>query len=305
MFPITGKMTSQRTMTYLSEHFEKFVERPEISEFTRQKYFYRLRAFVTSYSRFNADQVTTDMLLDYIESQELAEASKAIVRACFHAFFAFCGCEPNPAKSLPRWRETPRRIITPSDDHVKRALDEAVRMTNLGEAAAVRDGLIFALSVVSGNRRGELRCLPMDDLMIALDNPQDEVYRIYTQGKTGEAVTRFTEFHVPLIGAYLDVRPVTGCPYLFVNDKGDHLSLVGFDRARPKVCKRAGVPTITYQQLRRRVATIIANNQGVDVAAHALNHSPHSGDRVIRAYYYDPDMSRADKATASAFEGMT
>jgi integrase len=292
-------------MMSLTELFDEFIERPGLSEFTRQKYYYRLRAFVAANGRLAANQITTDMLRDYIENQQLADASKAIVRSSFHAFFVFCGCEPNPAKSLPRWRETPRRIITPSDDHVKRALDTAVSMCHSGEAAAVRDGCIFALSVVSGNRRGELRNLPMSDLMTALDNPEGDIYRVYTQGKTGEAITRFTQFHVPLIHAYLGVRPATECPYLFVNDKGDHLSLVGFDRARPKVCKRAGVPTITYQALRRRVATIIANNQGVDVAAHALNHSPHSGDRVIRAYYYDPDMSRADKATALAFEVVT
>jgi integrase len=116
------------------------------------------------------------MLLDYIGSQDLADASKAIVRSSFHAFLAFCGCEPNPAKDLPRWRETPRRIITPSDDHVKRALDEAVSMCHSGEAAAVRDGCIFALSVVSGNRRGELRNLPMSDLMTALDNRDKKVW---------------------------------------------------------------------------------------------------------------------------------
>jgi integrase len=82
---------------------------------------------------------------------------------------------------LPRWRETPRRIITPNDDDVKRALDEAVRMTNLGEAAAVRDGLVFALSVVSGNRRGELRNLPMSELIVSLQTPDNDVYRVYTQ----------------------------------------------------------------------------------------------------------------------------
>ncbi|MCB8946161.1 MAG: tyrosine-type recombinase/integrase [Ardenticatenaceae bacterium] len=245
------------------------------------------------------------MLLDHINQQpQLADASKAILKSCFHAFLAFCGCEPNPAKALPRWRETPRRIIVPNDADVKRALDEAVRMSMSGEAAAIRDGLIFALSVVSGNRRGELRNLPIKDLQIALNHPENGVYRVFTNGKTGEAATRFTSFHVPLIERWLEKRPFTDCPYLFVNHRGQHLSLVGFDRARPKVCQRAGVPIITYQQLRRRLATHIANNQGVDVAAHALNHSPHSGDRVIRAYYYNPDIARADKATASAFKVM-
>lgn len=292
-------------MTSLSSSFDAFLNRPDLSEFTRSKYFYRLRSFIELRGHQTADDITTTMLLDYINSHpDLAEASKAILKSCLHAFFAFCGCEPNPAKGLPRWRETPRRIITPDDTAVKRALDEAVLMCGSGEATLIRDGLIFALSVVSGNRRGELRNLPMKDLKTALKHPENEIYRVYTSGKTGEAITRFTSFHVPLIEAWLGKRPLTDCPYLFVNH-GQHLSLVGFDRARPKVCERAGVPIITYQQLRRRLATHIANNQGVDVAAHALNHSPHSGDRVIRAYYYNPDIARADKATALAFGGVS
>jgi len=145
---MTTAPTGLKTMS-LFKLFEEFIERPGLSEFTRQKYYYRLRAFVESNGRLTADDITTDMLLDYIESQQLADASKAIIRQCAHAFLAFCEVEPNPAKSLPRWRETPRRIITPSDDHVKRALDTAVLMCHSGEAAAVRDGCIFALSVVS------------------------------------------------------------------------------------------------------------------------------------------------------------
>ena len=46
---------------------------------------------------------------------------------------------------------------------------------------------------------------------------------------------------------------------------------------------------------------MIARSEGVDVAALLLNHSPHSGDRVIRAYYYDPDKERADRAAYLAF----
>jgi len=162
--------------TSLSSQFTAFLERPGISEHTRSKYFYRLRNFVEANGRLAADHITTDMLLDYINSQsELKDPSKAIIRSCFHAFLAYCGCEPNPAKELPRWRETPRRIIVPDERDVKRALDEAIVMCNLGEAALRRDGLIFALSVVSGNRRGELRNLPMKDLLASLEQPEHGV----------------------------------------------------------------------------------------------------------------------------------
>lgn len=164
-------------MSNLDELLDRFVTHPGGKHkpvITRSKYHYRLRSFVKLHGRKTADEITTDMLLAHINSNpDLAEASKAILKSCFHALFAFCELDPNPAKALPRYRETPRRIIIPDETAVKRALDEAVAMCSFGEADTVRDGLIFALSVVSGNRRGELRNLPMNDLKIALKTAND------------------------------------------------------------------------------------------------------------------------------------
>lgn len=300
---------------YIATQFRVFLNRPGLSPFTRDKYFYRLRSFVAQHGDKHPAEITTAMLANFIAKRtDLADPSRAVLRQCFHAFLAFCGVEPNPAAALPRWRETPRRVVVPQEDAVRHALATAVTMTHSNEPAKVRDGLVFALAVVSGNRRGELRNLLLADVLTALRDPQETaqgvVYRVFTEGKTGEAVCRFTAFHLPLIDRYLVVRPFTDDPYLFVNlnpaheSYGRQLSLVAFDRARPKVCKRAGVPIITYQELRRRLATVIARADGVDVAAHVLNHSPHSGDRVIRAYYYDPDKAAADKAAALAFGGV-
>lgn len=300
---------------YLSEWFDMFLDRPGITEFTRSKYFYRLRPFVALHGQKRPDDIETADIAAYIASQtQLADPSKALLRGCFHAFFAFCEVDENPAKALPRWRETPRRVKLPDEKAVKAALRTAVEMNNGRYPVDIRDGLIFALAVVSGNRRGEIRNLPIGDLLDSLRSPLSAngstVYRVYTDGKTGEAVLRFTGFHVPMIDNYLDVRPQTVDPHVFVNlnthheSYGKQLSLVAVDRVRPKVCKRAGVETITYQELRRRLATIIARSEGVDVAALLLNHSPHSGDRVIRAYYYDPDKHQADMATVKALGGV-
>lgn len=295
--------------TCLSSAFELFIDRPDISPFTRDKYFYRLRPFLALHGQKQPQEITTAMIAQYIDAQtQLADPSKALLRGCFHAFFAFCGLgDDNPAKRLPRWRETPRRVHLPQEDAVKLALATAVKMTQGVHRADIRDGLIFALAVVSGNRQGEIRNLPLADLRLAMADPHGDVYRVYTNGKTGEAILRFTGFHLPLIDRYLTIRPETTDPHTFVNlnsqheDYGRQLSLVAIDRVRPKVCKRAGVGIITYQELRRRLATVIARSEGVDVAALLLNHSPHSGDRVIRAYYYDPDKERADRAAAAAF----
>lgn len=296
----------------ISNEFQQFIDRDTISPFTRDKYFYRLRPFLALHGQKQPQEITTAMIAQYIDAQtQLAEPSKALLRGCFHAFFAFCGLgDDNPAKGLPHWRETPRRVNLPQEDAVKLALATAVAMNNGKRPSDIRDGLIFALAVVSGNRRGEIRNLPLADLREAMTDPHGDVYRVYTNGKTGEAVLRFTGFHLPLIGRYLTIRPETNDPHTFVNLNPQHeaygrqLSLVAVDRVRPKVCKRAGVGIITYQELRRRLATIIARSQGVDVAALLLNHSPHSGDRVIRAYYYDPDKERADRAAVLAFGSM-
>ena len=296
----------------LADHFTAFLERKNISQPTRKKYYYRLRRFVDAYGDEQPEDVTIHMIYEFINAQVLAEPSRALLRASFHAFLAFCGLgDDNPAKLLPRWRETPRRVKVPKEKEVKKALAEAVKMCQSDNIVDVRDGLVFMLAVMGGNRRGEIRNLRVEELLEALQfREENGIYRVYTFGKTGECILRFTDKHVPHIYRYLKMRPVDS-EYVFINLNPDHerygeqLSLVTFGRVRPKICQRAGVQTITYQELRRRVATIIAREEGVDVAAHALNHSPHSGDRVIRAFYYDPDMAAVDKAAFSVFDGIS
>lgn len=293
----------------LSRRFRDFLARP-VSKHTRDKYYYRLRPFVQQNADLRPEDVTTAMIAHYIDQQtHLAEASRAILRSCFHAFLAFCNVDPNPAAALPRWRETPRRVHVPDEDAVKRVIDEAVTMSVSGSPTDKRDGLIFVLAAMSGNRRGELRNLPLPDLRAALAaGPDEDVWRVYSSGKTGECTVRFTRFHLPFFWRYLAVRPSQAAPVVFVNldprqDRyGSKLSLTAFNRARWKVCQRAKVESITYQELRRRVATRIARARGVDIAAHALGHSPASGDRVIRAFYYDPDAAAVDAATLAAFQ---
>lgn len=217
--------------------------------------------------------------------------------------------EKNPASKLPRWKDTPKYVHIPQEQGVIRALDVAVNYCESNNAVKIRDGLIFMLAVYSGCRRDEIRNLPLKDVQKALLKSVTDVYRIYTTGKTGDAILRFTSDHVPYLRKYLAIRPY-GSRYLFVNVAknspyfGEQLSLVSFNRVRWKICKDARIDVITYQELRRRLATIIARSAGVDVAAQALNHSPHTGDRVIRLFYYNPDLEAVDKATGEAWQSL-
>ena len=255
--------------------------------------------------------IETAMIADYIAARpDWSEATKSLIRDCFHAFLAFCGCKPNPADELPNWSDVPRHVAVPKEGCVMRAFETAVQMCESESAADIRDGLVFVLAVYSGCRRGEFRDLTINELFEALEYPEsDGTFRMFTSGKTGEAIMRFSRYHLPYIERYLGFRP-DGSDSLFVNldsrssQYGQGLSLVTFNRMRWKVCKRADVPVVTYQDLRKRLATMVARTNGVDVAAHALNHSPHSGDRVIRLFYYDPDKAAVDRACQDAFEAM-
>ena len=296
-------------MNCLSKLFPMFLDRPEISKGTREKYFYRLRGFVDLHANEQPASITTAMLLGFIDTKpHISDPSRSIYRQCFHAFFSFCGLkDDNPAKGLPRWRDTPRRIILPKEQGVKLALAEAVKMCQSSRPVHVRDGLIFTLAVMGGNRRGEIRNLKAIEVVEALKNQEaNGIYRVFTYGKTGDCILRFTDFHVPHLLHYLSIRPLSS-EFVFVNlDPGSKryglpLSLITFRRVRQRVCKRAGVGLITYQELRRRLATTIARTINVDTAAQVLNHSPHSGDRVIRLFYYDPDKAKADTAALSVF----
>ena len=294
--------------------FQEFIDRPEITKFTRNKYFYSLRPFIALHDGKQANAITQADIVRYIASKtEYADPTRAKLRAGLLAFFNFCikkgECEQNPVKDTKRFRDWPRRIHLPNEDGVIAALETAVMMNESENPYAIRDGLIFSLAAVSGNRRDELRQLPMDDLLIALAQPEkldngESLYRVYTKGKEGDAICRFTEFHVPMFHNYFAVRPAAKSPFVFVNMYkhhefyGQQLSLVGISRVRKRVCNRAGVDLITYQELRRRLATMIARSVNVDVAAQTLNHSKHSGDRVIRAYYFDPDKAAVDTAVS-------
>lgn len=304
----------------VSQAFDQFLNRDNISEQTRQKYYYRLYKFCRVMGNLDVGQITTADLSGYIQSRnQLNDVSRSILRQSFHAFFGYCRkrgwLEINPASALPRWRDTPRRVYVPPEKNVIAALETAVAMCRSDNPFDIRDGLIFSLAVYSGCRRDELRNLRLDELRDALQYPELDdglvTHVAYTYGKTGEAIMRFSMFHASVFEKYLKVRPNSRSKAVFVNlnenhrQYGEKLSLTAFNRVRGKVCRRANVPVITYQELRRRIATMIARSQGVDIAAHALNHSPHSGDRVIRLFYYNPDRSAVNAAVSGIWLSHT
>jgi integrase len=69
-------------------------------------------------------------------------------------------------------------------------------------------------------------------------------------------------------------EPVRKCDKVFVNRFGEPYTVSGFSKQFSKIADRAGVPDITYHDLRRHVGTVLANaGERLEVIAKLLGHS--------------------------------
>lgn len=214
------------------------------------------------------------------EKRGYSEGNLAFYRSSFHTFFNFCSqvTGHNPAKNLRHYSGVPKQIITANIDDLQSALDACDRLSLSDSAVARRDAAIFALGA-TGLRRSNIQYCRFSDAVNALENPvwhdDQEFFLLYTRGKEPmEAILRTQTATV--LRRYLEVRPSTRHDRLFIvfNSNSDYygepLSAEGFQRARRRICKEAGIKLMCFKKMRRLIGTRVARVQGVEVAAAVL-----------------------------------
>lgn len=289
--------------------FEVFLQDPKRKLITRKKYRYKLAPFIQESGELPIREVAVESINDWFAEMErgYAEATLAMYRSCLVTFFNFCVNQGwllvNPAKQLPRYDDRPKRVITANEEHLAQALTICGILARTADLRNRRDAAIFALAAISGARRSNIVHLPFRETVAALECPaHDErvgnIYQVSTKGKTSIDII-FGEFHAGILRAWLEVRPeCVGHNRLFCHTRlstlGRPLEENGLGHARRHVCQVAGVPVITFQQLRRLRGTKIARQFNLELAAEALGHV--SGTKVIRNHYYDPDRHAAHVA---------
>ncbi|MCA9979873.1 MAG: site-specific integrase, partial [Anaerolineales bacterium] len=293
-------------MMTLEAAFDSFMNATHRARLTRVKYHSRLAVLLERHGHRPVEAVSpADLFSIFDEFEErLADASLAAHRSCMVALFNYCVAQgwraSNPAHAVRRYDERPPVVHLPPVADVSAVLD-VCRRWSLGDCAQERrDACIIYLAAVSGKRRGEVQALSFEAVCCALDCPAGEgVYVVATKGKTGRTRLVFNDEAAGMLRRWLDVRPAVKNDRLWVTVRrgpqyGRGIGERVMQCARERVCEAAGVPPITFQQLRRLKATDVARRYGLLVAAEVLGHS--SGVSVVRDYYYNPDVELSYRA---------
>lgn len=301
----------------LADVFELFLTRP-IMDSTRNKYRVFFKPFLAKYGRKPLAEIDKALVHDwfeYLESLGYARGYLSFHRNCFHAFFNWCVksreeggvaiLENNPAHKLKNYPQTAVILEVADAADVERCLQACEAMWDTLKNQ--RDAAIFALASV-GLRASNVRGVTFSEMKRCLARPQNvkglgNMYVLPTTGKRPmDAV--FDERRAGIIRRYVKNRPKCSHNWLFIScNKGKgKLGKSAYNWSRANVCRVAGVPLITFQQMRRMVGTNIAKNKGALTAAHALGHV--SGVQTIINHYYNPDLEAARMAVfESLFTG--
>lgn len=294
----------QRELPTVRDAFLSFLPSPKRRLATRNKYRAKLDRFLEEYGEASINHVDQQLVADWFEDLEqvYSEGTMSIFKSCFVAFFNYCvqqqWLDVNPGAGLPYYDDKPKVIRTANESHLEQVLQCCEALAQSDNPKDRRDGLIFALAAVSGARPSNLTMLPHREMVATLGYPVYDpevgnIFAVTTAGKEPLEIV-FSDWHARLVEHYLEVRPNnTSHNRHFVDLRakqgtyGAPLGYGGIGKARKRICELAGVPVITYTDMRKLKGTKVARKYGLELAAQALGHR--SGTRVIREFYYNPD----------------
>ena len=291
----------------LNEAFRHFINATHRAPTTRIKYQSRLKPLLQGHGREPIASITPAhlfQLFDELEASGLAAASLSIHRAAAVALFNHAKAEgwieSNPADRIKKYDQRPPVIHLPPVASVAAMADICRQWAKENETQRLRDAALVYLAIISGKRRGEIQGLKLRDAEAGLTHPVGVgVYALATTGKTGATAIICNEEGGEMVRRWLLVRPAADTPFLWltVRPGPQYAQPIGarvMETARHRVCEAAGVPLVTYQQLRRLKATQVGRAYGLHIAAEVLGHS--TGTAVVRDFYYNPDLELSYKA---------
>jgi len=297
--------------TAASTAFETFLQEPGRSVSTKKKFRYKFKGFLKRYGKrplAEIDTVTLEEWFDYMERRlGYSQGHLAFHRNCHKAFWKYCSqfTGSNVAANLKHYEEAPPVVITADKGDVELCLRACENMWET--LPDQRDAAVFALGA-AGLRRSNVHLISLRATRLALKTPVgDDMYLFTTDGKRPMEVILNGRL-AKIINRYISNRPKTPHDRLFVNlnsDDSDYLnplSVEGLQRARRRVCKRADVPLISFQKMRRLMGSTVARKYGLEIAASVLGHT--SGTEVVRKHYYDPDKEAARRAAFDVLKDL-
>ncbi|MCD4672769.1 MAG: tyrosine-type recombinase/integrase [Anaerolineaceae bacterium] len=225
------------------------------------------------------DQVTVvdvDAYIEHCQKQAFAIATINRRLTALRGFYNFLAVHdpqapPNPV--LPQRHYIRRGILLPRDVE-----DESIQQL-FSVIDSLRDQTMFMLMLRCGLRVSEVRKLSMNDLY--LHPAPGSLPRLWLNGKGDrQRVAYLSRQMLALLKRYLESRPLTSEPAVFLNRFGRRFTVTGIQDRLAHYCHIAGV-WITCHQLRHTFARhLVEADTPVVSIQHLLGHSRVSTTQV-------------------------
>ncbi len=240
-------------------------------------------------------EVTMHDVDSFVDQQRQAGRSPATVKrrvAALKVFFDFLAEEsgdlawPNPVRSKRHAGKQPQRL--PRD-----LSNEAVERL-WSTITGPRDRAWFVLMWCAGLRCGEVVALRLDDVLAAPQGEQPARLRVCGKGRK-ERIVLLTADAYAVVEVWLCVRPTSATPYVFLNERGQPLTVNGIEWLLRRYGAQVGVP-LTPHQLRHTFARQVTEaGMPLTSLSKLLGHAQVSTTEIYTAGA-DPALAQAYQA---------
>ena len=237
-------------------------------------------------------EITMHDIDTFVDQQRQIGLSAATVKrrvAALKVFFDFLAEETgdlswaNPVRFKRHAGKQPRRLPRDLKD------DAVAKVWAVIDSA--RDRAWFALLWRAGLRVGELVGLRLDDLLAAPTDTQPARLRVLGKGQK-ERLVLLTADAYAVLTAWLGERPANDTSHIFLNDRGQRLTVNGIEWLLHQYGQQAGVP-LTPHQLRHTFARQVTEaGMPITSLSKLLGHAQITTTQIYTAGA-DPQLAQA------------
>jgi site-specific recombinase XerD len=277
------------------EQFAQYLERRAPGRRTTILYVSDVRQFAAVICK-PWREITMQDIDAFVDQQRQVGLSAATVKrrvAALKVFFDFLAEETgdlswaNPVRFKRHAGKQPRRL--PRD-----LKDDAVAQV-WAVIGSPRDRAWFALLWRAGLRVGELVGLRLDDLLAAPTDTQPARLRVLGKGQK-ERLVLLTADAYAVLTAWLVERPASNTPYIFLNDRGQPLTVNGIEWLLHQYGQQAGV-SVTPHQLRHTFARQVTEaGMPITSLSKLLGHAQITTTQIYTAGA-DPELAQTYQQT--------
>ena len=252
--------------------FKRYLEQRYCDRSTSKHYMSDLTIFHQYIGDRSPRTIRPQMISDFVEAQSTQGLKGTTINrrlSALSSFFEFLifEAEDDGWSNPVQWK---RHSIRPGH-HLPRDVNDQTVSQLLAVIDDRRDRAIFGLMVNAGLRVGEVVDLQLNDL-----HPleQSGLARLRIRGKGDkERIVWLTADVVHHIQQWLQLRPQSESPYLFLNQHRRPLSVSGVQFRLKQYCQQAGVQLSCHQLRHTFARRLVEHNMPVDSLAKLLGHN--------------------------------